>query len=195
MDVFPLIGVPFGVFLIAFLWAGYAIGDRATGAAQGIPERSALRQRIRPTVLVLIAAILALLGAVAATVAGAFARLTDAGLAIEPAALLLILEALVDLALATAVALPGWSARRAWVMRTVGVYWLCAAGPTMILADAGSGWLSTNPANGMLLLGLPAFSWEAIAVLMPALLIWRASQATTGSTSPARPDGRDSVDM
>jgi hypothetical protein len=62
------------------------------------------------------------------------------------------------------------------MMRTVGVYWLCAAVPIMILADPGSGWLSTNPATGMLFLGLPSFSWEVIAVSIPALLIMRASK-------------------
>ena len=176
MDIFLLVGFPFAVFLIAFAWAGYAIGERAAGPDPEVPARGTLRHRLRPMSLVLIATVLAAAGACAAAVGGAFARTTDVAYPIEPAALLFVLEALVDLALAVLVAIPGWSARRAWVMRAVGVYWLCAAVPIMILADPGSGWLSTNPATGMLFLGLPSFSWEVIAVSIPALLIMRASK-------------------
>ena len=176
MDVFPLIGIPFGVFLVAAVYAGYAIGGHATSPDAALPAQATLRRRAIPTAMVLVAALLALLGAAAATTAGAFARLTNAGYAIEPAALLFMLEAAVDLAFVALVLLPGWSTRRAWILRTVSVYWLCAAAPTMILADGGAGWLSTNPAYGMTLLAVPSFTWEAIGVLMPALLIWRASR-------------------
>jgi hypothetical protein len=129
----------------------------------------------------LLAGALSMLGAAAAATAGAFAHLTDVAFAIEPAALLFVLEAAVDLALAILVILPGWSARRAWILRTTGVYWLCVALPALILADAGPGWLSTDPATAMMLLGLPAFAWEGIAVLLPAMSIWRASVARHSS--------------
>jgi hypothetical protein len=177
VDVFLLIGIPFGVFLIAFAWAGYAIGGTAPSPDPALPVRATLRSRIGPTGLTLLAGALTAFGAAAAATAGAFARLTDVGYAVEPAALLFVFEAAVDLTLAILVILPGWSARRAWVLRTVGIYWLWLAGPTMIVADGGPGWLSANPANGMALLGLPAFGWEAVAVLIPALLIWLASRA------------------
>ena len=176
MDVFLLIGLPFAVFLAAAVSAGYAMGGHAAGPDAAPPARATLRLRIVPTVLVLAAAGLTVLGAAAAASAGAFERLTNAGYAIEPAALLLALETAIDLALAAVVVRPPWSIRRAWVLRTVAVYWLCAAAPTMILADGGPGWLSTNPGYGMTMLGVPSFSWEAIAVLIPALLILRASR-------------------
>jgi hypothetical protein len=177
VDVFLLIGIPFGIFLTAFVWAGYAIGGTAAGPDPALPLRSTMRLRVVPAALVLVAANLAAFGAAAAATAGAFARLTDAGFPVEPAALLFTLEAAIDLGLVILVILPGWSTRRAWILRTVGAYWLCAALPTMILADGGSGWLSMNPSNGMLMLGLPVFTWETVAALLPALLIWRASIA------------------
>jgi hypothetical protein len=46
----------------------------------------------------------------------------------------------------------------------------------MILADGGTGWISANPGFGMTLLGLPSFVWEAVAVVLPTLLLWRASR-------------------
>ena len=61
-------------------------------------------------------------------------------------------------------------------MRTIGAYWLCLALPIMILADGGTGWISANPGFGMTLLGLPSFGWEAVAVVLPTLLLWRASR-------------------
>ena len=184
MDVFALIGVPFGVFLVAFVGAGYSIGGSAAGSDPGLAERPGVHVRVRRTALVLVATALALFGAAAAATAGAFSRLTDQGYAVEPAALVFALEAIVDLALATVVALPGWSARRGWVLRTVGVYWLCLAGPTLIVADAGPGWLSATPGDGTLLLGLAPFYPEAAAVLVPALLIWLASRASAWTGSP-----------
>jgi hypothetical protein len=176
MDVFLLIGIPFGVFLVAAVWIGYSIGGHAASPDAAPPARATLRLRIFPAALVLAAAGLTVLGAAASASAGAFERLTNAGYAIEPATLALTLETIVDFALAAVVVLPAWSIRRAWVLRTVAVYWLCAAAPTMILADGGAGWLSTNPSYGMTMLGVPSFSWEAVAVLMPALLILRASR-------------------
>lgn len=187
MDVFLLVGIPFGIFLIAFVSAGNAIGGTAANPNPALPLRSTMRLRVVPTALVLVAANLVAFGAAAAATAGAFARLTDAGYAIEPAALLFVLEAAVDLGLVVLVILPGWSARRAWVLRAVGVYWLCAALPILILADGGPGWLSMNPSNGMLMLGLPVFSWETVAALMPALLIWRASIARAPIASAPDP--------
>jgi hypothetical protein len=82
----------------------------------------------------------------------------------------------VDLALVAAVILPGWSARRAWTLRTIGVYWLCLAGPALLLADAGSGWLSFDSANGMTQLGIPDFILEGAAAIVPAMLLWTASR-------------------
>jgi hypothetical protein len=185
MDVFLLIGIPFAVFLVAAVWIGYAIGGHAASTDVAPLPRTTLRTRATPTAMVLVAALMAVMGAAAAATAGAFARLTNAGYAIEPAALLFLLEATVDLALAALVLLPGWSIRRAWILRAVSAYWLCAAAPTLILADGGAGWLSTNPAYGMTLLAVPSFSWEAIAVLMPALLIWRASRKNVATNPPA----------
>ncbi len=181
MDVFLFVGVPFGILLVPFVWAGYAIGGTAGGPDPAQSARATLRLRIGPAALVLLAGALSMLGAAAAATAGAFAHLTDVAFAIEPAALLFVLEAAVDLALAILVILPGWSARRAWILRTTGVYWLCVALPALILADAGPGWLSTDPATAMMLLGLPAFAWEGIAVLLPAMSIWRASVARHSS--------------
>lgn len=177
MDVFALIGIPFGVFLIAFVCAGYAIGGSAASpdAEQAVP--STPRSRIRRTALLLVATVLAVFGAIAAADVGAFSRLTDAGYAVEPAALLFGLEAIVDLALVIVVALPGWSARRTWILRTVGLYWLCVACPILIVSDAGTGWLSVEPANGFFVLGLPAFAWEAVACFAPVALLWFASRA------------------
>jgi hypothetical protein len=185
MDVFLLIGIPFAVFLVADVWIGYAIGGHAAGPDTAPLPRTTPKTRATPAAMVLTGAVLTLFGAAAAATAGAFARLTNAGYAIEPAALLFLLEAAVDLALAALVLLPGWSIRRAWILRAMSVYWLCAAAPTMILADGGAGWLSTNPGYGMTLLAVPSFSWEAIAVLMPALLIWRASRKNVATDPPA----------
>jgi hypothetical protein len=179
VDEFILIGAPFAVFLIAAVWAGHSIGRAQAGFQAAADSRAALRGRVVPATLTLLAAALAVVGAAAAAAAGAFARLTDAGFAIEPTALILILEAGVDLALAAVAVAPGWSPGRAWTMRTIGVYWLCLAIPTMILADGGAGWISTTPDPGMTLLGLPSFGWEAVAVVLPALLLWRASLART----------------
>ena len=176
MDVFLFVGIPFVIFLAAALWIGHAVGEHSVSPDAPASTVVTLRVRAVPTILVLVAALLAFMGAAAAATAGAFARMTDAAYVIEPAALLFLLEAVADLALAALVGLPGWSMRRAWLLRAVSVYWLCAAAPTMILADGVSGWLSTNPSYGMTFLAVPSFSWEAIAVLMPALLILRASR-------------------
>ena len=179
MDVFALVGVPFAVFLAAFTFAGYSIGGSAAGPERDRPSRSTPQARIRRAALLVIAAALAVLGSAAAAAAGAFARLTDQGYPIEPAALLFALEAAVDLALLLVVALPSWSARRAWAIRAIGLYWLCAAAPILILADAGSG--SPPPAgtaNDALLLGMAPILWEVAAVLAPAVLLWVASIGT-----------------
>jgi hypothetical protein len=187
MDEFAIIGLPFAVFLVAAVLTGRSIGRAAgLGEAAGTP-RATMRRRLAAAALVAVAAGLTALGAAAATAAGAFARLTDAGYAIEPAALLLVLEAAIDLVLAAVVAVPGWTPRRAWVMRTIGVYWLCLAIPTLVLADGGSGWISLNPGDGMTLLGVPSFGWEAVAVVVPALLLWRASLARVGPIEPPVP--------
>jgi hypothetical protein len=191
MNEFLLIGAPFALFLVASAWVGYSIGKTAAGpgtspadtgtspgdgAEASSGARAGLRKRLWPAVLILLAAALTALGAAAATAAGAFARLTDAGFAVEPAALLFLMETLVELALAIVIVLPTWSAGRSWILRSIGAYWLCLAIPTMILADGGTGWISANPGFGMTLLGLPSFGWEAAAVVLPALLLWRASQ-------------------
>jgi hypothetical protein len=197
MDEFILIGAPFAIFLTAAIWIGWSIArsgsaerspvtepasvDGAEPAPAAGAEQTSGRggesltprlRRARPDVL---ATALTALGAAAAAAAGAFARLTDAGFAAEPAALILAFEAAVDLAIALA-CLRGWSAGQAWVMRVIGGYWLCLAAPVMILADGGQGWISASPGNGMALLGLPSFGWEAVAVVVPAVLIWRASR-------------------
>lgn len=185
MEVFLVIGIPFVVFLVAFVWAGYGIGGTVPKPDPASPVRATLRSRVGPAALVLLAAVFAGFGAAAAATAGAFARTTDVGYPIEPAALLFLLEAVVDLVLVAVVILPGWSPRRAWILRTIGIYWLCASFPSVILADAGSNWLSTNPAYGMTLLAVPAFSWEAIGILMPALLILRVSRTRTPSVAAA----------
>jgi hypothetical protein len=188
MDVFLFVGLPIGVFLVAFVWAGYAIGANAASQFAEPPAPPTPRQRTRRTVTTLIAAAIAALGAMAAASAGAFSRVTDEAYVIEPAALILIIEATVDLALAAVVALPGWSPGRAWVLRTVGLYWLCLAGPVLILSDAGPGWMSADPAAGLFFLGLPAFCWEIVAVVVPALLIWLASRANARpSATPSEP--------
>jgi hypothetical protein len=198
MDELILIGAPFVIFLIAAAWIGYSIARSgsaaerspviepasggatdetpATGSERHLPGAgSSLTPRLRRAGLVLLAAALTALGAAAATAAGAFGRLTDAGFALEPAALVLGFEAAVDLVIAL-VCLRGLSAAGAWVMRLIGGYWLCVAAPVMILADGGPGWISASPGFGMTLLGLPSFGWEAVAVVAPALLIWRASR-------------------
>lgn len=187
MEVFVFVGIPFGVFLAAFAWAGYAIGRAVPEPDPESRLRPDLRTRLGPGVVVLVAAILTALGCTAAAIAGAFARTTDVSYPIEPSALLLALETCVDIALAIAVIAPGWSPKRAWIMRTIGVYWLCVAIPTVILADAGPNWLSANPAYGMTMLAVPAFSWEAVAVLMPALLILRVSQTRTSNAPHPSP--------
>ena len=188
MEVFLVVGIPFGIFLAAFAWAGYSIGRTVPEPDPASPIRADLRTRLAPAALVLLAAVLAGFGAAAAAIAGAFARTTNASYPIEPAALLFALEAGFDLVLAVAVLTPGWSPVRAWIMRTIGVYWLCVAIPIVILADAGPNWLSANPAYGMTMLAVPEFSWEAVAVLMPALLILRASQARTSKEPAPAPE-------
>ena len=188
MEEFLLIGAPFALFLVASAWVGYSIGKTAAGpetspaagAETSVGTHTGLRARLLPAILVLLAVALTALGAAAATTAGAFARLTDAGFAFEPAALLFLLETLVELVLALAIVLHGWSAARSWIMRLIGAYWLCLAIPVMILADGGPGWISASPGFGMTLLGLPSFGWEAAAVVLPALLIWRASRPVSG---------------
>jgi hypothetical protein len=175
MDIFLYIGVPFGVLLIPFVWAAYGIGGSATGPTE-TPIRPTGRRRTIRSILVFTAALVTVSGALAAASAGALARTTDVDFAIEPTALFYVLEAAVDLALAAAVIFPGWSARRAWLLRTIGVYWLCLAGPALLLADAGPGWLTFDSANGMTQLGIPDFIWEGAAAVVPALLLWTASR-------------------
>jgi hypothetical protein len=175
MEIFLYIGVPFGVLLIPFVWAAYGIGGSATDPTE-TPIRPTDRRRTFRSILVLAAVSITVSGALAAASAGAFARITDVGFAVEPTALFFILETAVDLVLVTAVIFPGWSARRAWLLRTIGVYWLCLAGPALLLADAGSGWLSFDSANGMTQLGIPDFIWEGAAAIVPALLLWTASR-------------------
>jgi hypothetical protein len=161
--------------LAAAAWAAYGIGGIG---GIGDPLQSEAgpsgRSRLKRAALVLAAALLAALGAAAAASADAFGRTTNAGYAIEPAALLFALEAVVDIVLVAVVVLPGWSSRRAWAVRMAGVYWLCLAAPTWILVDAGPGWLSTG-ADGIYFLGLPAFIWEAAAALLPLILLWTAA--------------------
>jgi len=180
MDELLLIGTPFAVFLAASVWAGYAIGGSAADPSRLALEPGGLPGRLRRGGLVLAAAALSAGGAAAAAAAGAFARLTDAGFAVEPAAMIFLLEALVDLALAAFIVARSPSPRQAWVARAIALYWLCLAAPTMILADGGTGWISISPGDGMTLLGLPSFGWEAVAVVAPALLIWQASRSRAG---------------
>lgn len=187
MNVFLMVGLPFAIFLIPAAWAAYGIGGSAADRLLK-PAAPTGRVRIRRVVLVLAAALIAALGAAAAASADAFGRTTDAGYAIDPVALLFALEAVVDIALIAAVILPGWSNRRAWTLRMVGIYWLCLAAPTWILADAGPGWLSTGP-DGIFFLGLPAFIWETVAALAPLALLWLAAvsggpAADTGTEAP-----------
>ena len=192
MDIF-LLAIPFAVLLVPFVWAGYGIGGHAADANEAPAPAPSRRRRLARSVLVVAAAKVAALGAAAAASAGAFARTTDAGYNIEPTALIFTLEAVVTVALVAIVALPGWSGRRAWVLRTVGVYWLCLALPAMILADAGADWLSIDPGRGISFLAVPAFVWEAAAAAAPALLLWFAgSSPKRDSISIA---GRNSVDM
>ncbi|HEX7491921.1 MAG TPA: hypothetical protein VF337_09500 [Candidatus Limnocylindrales bacterium] len=174
MDVFLMVGLPFLAFLIPVAWAAYGIGGSGSDplAMQAEPTG---RVRIRRAALVLVAGLVTGLGAASAASAHAFGRTTDAGLAVEPAALLFTLEAVVDLVLIAVVALPGWSNRRAWALRMAGVYWLCLAAPAWILADAGPGWISTG-SDGIYALGLPAFIWETVAALVPPLLLWLAAR-------------------
>jgi hypothetical protein len=186
MDVFLYIGVPFGILLVPFVWAAMGIGGSASDPNQTPPSPPTIRLRLRRTTIILGAALITGLGAAAAASAGAFARTTDVGYPIEPTALLFALEALVDIALIAVVALPGWSGRRAWLLRMLGIYWLCAAAPILILADAGPGWLSTDPATGLMMAGIPAFSWELLAAFAPAVLLLIASR---NGRSPAAPDG------
>jgi hypothetical protein len=162
VDVFAFVGIPFVVLLAAFTLVGNAIGDNAAGPdpVPSVPPARGLSGG----------------GAAAAAAGGAFSHLTDESYAIEPAALLFALEAGVGLALAVVVALPNWSARRAWVLRAIGLYWLCVAGPALILADYGNGWISlTDQGSASLPLGLAPFPLEIIAAIVPAVLIWIAS--------------------
>jgi hypothetical protein len=195
MEVFLIVGIPFAVFLIGFTWAGYGIGGTTPKPDPASSVRATLRSRVGPAAIVVLAAALAALGAAAAATAGAFARLTDVGYPIEPAALLFLLEAVADLALAVVVILPGWSPRRVWILRTLAIYWLCAAFPIVILADAGPDWLSTNPAYGMTLLAVPAFIWEAIAIVIPALLILRVSRTRAATPRAASEELPESTDL
>jgi hypothetical protein len=183
MDVFLIVGLPFGLFLVAFAWAGYSIGGSAAGP-DGTPPPPGGRRRLGRSGLIAGAAVVTALGAGAAGSAGAFARTTNTGYPVEPTALLLALEAVADLALVAVVALPGWSSRRAWTLRMVAVYWLCLALPAWILADAGPDWLSTDPARAILMLGFPAFVWEALALVVPAILVLFASRATSRPPLP-----------
>jgi hypothetical protein len=186
VDIF-LLAVPFAVFLIPFLWAAYGIGGSATDPNEAPPPAPGARRRLARSILVVSAAILAAIGAAAAASAGAFARTTNAGYYIEPTALFFALQAMVNLVLLAIVALPGWSTRRAWALRMIGVYWACLAIPAMILADAGPDWLSTDPGHGVFFLAVPAFVWEAAAALAPALLLWIASRSEGVPAVPAVP--------
>jgi hypothetical protein len=176
VDVFAFVGIPFVVLLAAFTLVGNAIGDNAAGPDPVPSVPPARGARVRRAALVVVAAGLSGGGAAAAAAGGAFSHLTDESYAIEPAALLFALEAGVGLALAVVVALPNWSARRAWVLRAIGLYWLCVAGPALILADYGNGWISlTDQGSASLPLGLAPFPLEIIAAIVPAVLIWIAS--------------------
>jgi hypothetical protein len=164
------------VLLAAFTLVGNAVGGSAAGR-DPVPSVPPTRgARVRRATLVVAAAGLSAGGAAAAAAGGAFSHLTDEGYAIEPTALLFALEAGVGLALAAVVALPGWSSRRAWILRAIGLYWLCVAGPSLILADYGTGWISlTDQASRSLPLGLAPFPLEIMASVVPAVLIWIAS--------------------
>jgi hypothetical protein len=185
MDIFAIVGIPFAVFLVVFALVGNAIGGSAAApddaAAPAAPASG--RVRARRCVLLLAAAAVAACGAAAAATGAAFSRLTEASYAIEPAALLFTLEAAVAVGLAGVAALSGWSARRAWVLRTVGVYWLGVAGPALILADSGSGWISlTASGTAALPLGLSPFPVEVVAAVVPAILFWVASFGSSGTS-------------
>jgi hypothetical protein len=176
VEVLALVGIPFAVVLVAFVLVGNAIGGSAAGPDAQPWAPVARGTRVRRIVLVVAAAGLAALGAGAAAAGGAFSQLMDQGYAIEPSALVFALEAGAGLALTGVVALGGWSPRRAWILRAIGLYWLCVAGPALILADTGAGWISlVDRGRGSLPLGLAPFPFEVVAALMPAVLIWIAS--------------------
>jgi hypothetical protein len=194
MDVFLLVGLPFVTFLIPVAWAAYGIGGSGADPFRK-PVRPPGRVRVRRTLLLVAAASVTALGAAAAASADAFGRTTDAGFVIDPAALIFALEAVADLGLIAVVILPGWSNRRAWALRMMGIYWLCLAAPIWILADAGPGWLSTDPASGIFFLGLPVAALEATAALLPMLLIWIAAMGgSRADDSAAEADAENGPD-
>jgi hypothetical protein len=177
VEVFAFVGIPFLVLLLAFALVGNAIGGNAAGPGTDQEPSAPVTagMRLRPAAVILAASGLAAAGAWAAAAGGAFASLTDQGYAIEPAALVFAIEAIAGIALAGLVALAGLSARRAWILRTVGLCWLCAAAPVLILSDTGAGWVSLVDQRGLLPLGLSPFPIELVAAVAPAVLVWIAS--------------------
>jgi hypothetical protein len=173
VDVFAIVGLPFVVLLAAFAFAGYSVGGVvvAPDEAPAIPTRRRLLVR---TALLLLAAVAAAVGAVVVASNSPFANLTAVSYAIEPAALIFAMQAAVDVVLIALVVLPGWSMRRAWIMRTIGVYWLCSALPALILADPGSSGGS---------MAVPALIVEIAAFVAGAILLWLATLSPTGQAS------------
>ena len=168
-------GIALVVLLIVFAGIGVAVGAGAEGPDPGPPGQSPLKVRTTRAALLAVAAFMAVLGLEAALVAG-WQQDPSTG---RSEAVVFLLEAVVDLALALVVLMPAWTLRRIWVLRLVAVCWL-VVGPVALVITIGSGPLTT------FYLGLGPDMWVAISVVVGALLVWLSSLGS--ATLPASPE-------
>jgi hypothetical protein len=157
-------GIAFAVALCAFCVIGVAVGSTAEGPDPPPLPRSALKLRITRAALLATAALLSLLGAQAALVAGS----GDDPAAGRAEAIVFLLEGAANLCLTLIVLMPAWTLRRIWVLRLVAVCWLVVGAPALVLT-VGRGPLVS------FYLGFGPDGWAAFAVLVGAVLVWLSS--------------------
>ena len=167
-------GIALVVLVLVFGGIGVAVGATAEGPDPGPRAYSPLKIRATRAALLAIAALMAVLAAEAALVAG-WQQDPSTGRA---EALVFLLEGAVDLALAFFVLMPAWTLRRIWVLRLVSVCWL-VVGPATLVITFGSGPLAT------FYLGLGPDMWAVLSVVVGVALVWLSSLGLPAAAEPA----------
>ena len=157
-------GIAFAVALGAFSVVGLAVGATAEGPDPPPLARSALELRITRAALLATAALLSLLGAQAALVAGSGDDPTTG----RAEATVFLLEGLANLCLTLVVLMPSWTLRRVWVLRLIAVCWLVVGPPALVLTSGHGPLVSFY-------LGFGPDAWAAFAVVVGAALVWLSS--------------------
>lgn len=157
-------GIAFAVALCAFCIVGLAVGSTAEGPDPLPLARSALKLRITRAALLATAALLNLLGAQAAFVAGSVDDPTTG----RAEATVFLLEGAANLCLTLVVLMPAWTLRRVWVLRLIAVCWLVVGLPALVLTF-GQGPLVS------FYLGFGPDAWAVFAVLVGVVLVWLSS--------------------